>query len=215
MMRKMFAGSTSQSLPIFVQNATVGGGYAGLLFNSAGLAGEYRRKGQGSWTSISLATMTLGTWVNGGWISDGALAGAYEIGIPNAALAAGAEWVEIRFYGATSMSPVLIFIELDAVNYQSPNSFVTGINALAPPTNWNLETIDPSGRVTLSPAGLDSITIEAGMNPRQALSIIGASVAGLGGTTSNLYKGMGVATTRITFVDAGGERSVVTLTPPA
>lgn len=67
----------------------------------------------------------------------------------------------------------------------------------------------------LAAAGLDGVTVETGLNARQSLSIIAAAVAGLGGATSNLYKGAGVATTRISFTAADGERTAVTLTPPA
>ena len=49
--------------------------------------------------------------------------------------------------GATNMAPVILELELTAVNNQSAASFMTGINALAPPANWNLFAIDGSGRV--------------------------------------------------------------------
>jgi len=45
--------------------------------------------GDATWTAISLATATLGTFTSGGWIADGSLTGAYSVGIPNAALASG------------------------------------------------------------------------------------------------------------------------------
>jgi hypothetical protein len=230
MMRKMFGGSASQSLPIYVQNSTAGGGLGGLVFSSTGLVGEYRRKGSATWTSISLATMTLGTWVSGGWIADGALTGAYEVGIPNAALAAGVEWVEIRYYGAVGMAPVLIFIELDAVNYQSANQFITGVNLLAPPANWNLMSIDGSGRVTvgtnadktgyaMSAAGWDAITGDAGQNMRQKMDLILAAVsAKLSGLPNGpiVVRNAGDTANRITVTfDANNNRTAVTYNPPA
>jgi hypothetical protein len=69
--------------------------------------------------------------------------------------------------------------------------------------------------VVLAASGLDSVAVESGLNARQAISIIAAACAGLGGTTSNVYKGAGVATTRISFTASAGERSSVTLSPPA
>lgn len=115
----MKAGSTSVSLPIFVQDSssTTGAGLS-LAFDAAGLVGEYRRKGSASWSTITLSAGTLGTWSDGGWIADGSLTGAYEVGIPDSAIAAGQPWVAIRFRGATNMLPVLIEIELDAIDYQ-------------------------------------------------------------------------------------------------
>lgn len=135
MFRKMKAGSTSQSVPIFVQDSTStsGAGLGLLVYNTSGLAAKYRRQGESSWTTITLATMTLGTWASGGFVSDGGpVTGTYEFGIPNAVLASGAEWAEIAIYGATNMLAVLVFIELDVVNYQSATSFITGVNGVTP-----------------------------------------------------------------------------------
>jgi hypothetical protein len=73
--------------------------------------------------------------------------------------------------------------------------------------------LDKTG-YSLGPSGLDPVVIESGLNARQSLSIIAAACAGVGGTTSNLYKGAGVATTRIAFTASGGERTSVTLTVP-
>lgn len=111
-------------MPIFVGDSSSGTG-AGLsiAFNAAGLVGEYRRQGQATWTPITLTSATLGTWTSGGWIADGSLIGAYEVGIPNAALASGARWVAVRYYGATNMVPCLNEIEIDAVDYQDAAGF--------------------------------------------------------------------------------------------
>ena len=132
----MMAGATSQSIPITAQNATTGAAYAGLLFNTSGLAANYRQQGQSSWTTITLVTMTLGTWVSGGFILDNPnVAGSYEFGIPNAALAAGAgvQWVEIYIYGATALTPIPILIELSAVNFQSATGFVASVPSVVGP----------------------------------------------------------------------------------
>jgi hypothetical protein len=74
--------------------------------------------------------------------------------------------------------------------------------------------------VFLTAAGLDGITIEAGLNARQALSIAAAAVAGVlaGAATATItISAAGVAVTnRITATtDASGNRTVVTLSPPA
>lgn len=125
MRRKIGAGTTGVMLPIFVQDtsSTTGGGLAGLVFNTAGLVAEYRRQGQSAWTAITLAAGTLGTWSSGGFVADGALSGAYEVGLPDAVLAAGARWAIVRLRGAANMLPVLVEFELDAVNYQDGAAF--------------------------------------------------------------------------------------------
>jgi hypothetical protein len=156
MKRKLYAGTTSEPIPIFAYDSTKtdGSGLGGLTSTTSGLVAEYRRKGQSSWTSITLAAGTLGTYVNsgsagsgGGFVADGSLTGAYEFCVPDAALASGVDWVLVRLRGATNMVPVQVEIELDAVNYQSASGFISGINSLAPPSNWNLTAIDGSGRV--------------------------------------------------------------------
>ena len=61
----------------------------GLLFNTAGLDVEYKKQEDSSWTSLTLVTMTLGTWVDSGFIEDGD--GWYQIGLPSAAIDPGKE----------------------------------------------------------------------------------------------------------------------------
>lgn len=72
---------------------------------------------------------------------------------------------------------------------------------------------------TLSSAGLDSITVETGVNARQALSPILAAAAGNlsgAGTGTITIKGGNVATTRITATtDGSGNRSSITLSLPS
>lgn len=148
------AGTTSKLLDTFIQDSssTTGAGLTGLAFNSGSLTGYYYREGAGSAVSITLATMTLGTWATGGFIViDGTnMPGSYQLGIPDAALAAGAKSVLVMYKGASNMAPLVLEVELTAVDNQSVTAFITGVNSLAPPTNWNLEVIDGSGRLDIS-----------------------------------------------------------------
>lgn len=109
-------GATSKMLDVFVQNSSVstGAGLAGLAFNTGSLACSYRRAG-GTRTAITLATSTLGTYTSGAFKEvDGTnMVGFYEIGIPNAAIASGADYVDIWCGGAANMSPVATRIQLD------------------------------------------------------------------------------------------------------
>jgi hypothetical protein len=130
MKRKMKAGITSVMMPIFVRDTSsgTGAGLGSIVFNSSGLVGEYRRAGDSTWTAMTLATATLGTFTSAGWVADGALTGAYEIGLPDAAVAAGVRWAVVRYRGVANMLPVLIEIELDAVDYQDAVHF--GLSSL-------------------------------------------------------------------------------------
>jgi hypothetical protein len=73
--------------------------------------------------------------------------------------------------------------------------------------------------VTLAAAGLDSITVETGLNGRQALAEILAACAGVlsgAGTGTITIKNPAGATTRITATtDSSGNRSAIALNPPA
>jgi hypothetical protein len=70
----------------------------------------------------------------------------------------------------------------------------------------------------LSPAGLDAVQVEAGVNARQALSPILAASAGVllgAGTGTIVIKGGNVAVTRITAsTDNAGNRTAVVLSLP-
>ena len=132
MKRKLKAGSTSQTIPIFVQDAssTIGAGLGGLTYQTSGLTAKFRRQGQSAWTTVSLVAATLGTWTSGGLVADGGVAGCYELSIPDAALAAGATWVTIQLSGAANMLPVLIEIELDAIDYQTSVASAASVAAI-------------------------------------------------------------------------------------
>jgi len=120
MKRKIKAGSTSHIEPIVIDDSSsiTGAGLGSLVYNSAGLAAKYKRAGAASWTSFTLATATAGTWTTEGFIeSDSGAVGSYELHIPDAAIAAGVDWVHIEAYGATNMAPVRILCELDGFDY--------------------------------------------------------------------------------------------------
>jgi hypothetical protein len=123
---KLLRGTTSKLLRVFVQDSTKtdGSGLTGLAYNTSGLAWYYCYEGDTAARAVTLATATLGTWSSGGFILvDGTnMPGVYEISVPNAALASGNSVVMI-LRGAANMVPVLIEIELDAVNYQSSTNF--------------------------------------------------------------------------------------------
>jgi hypothetical protein len=125
--QKTTRAKTSRSLPIFIADtsSTTGGGLSGVTHASSGLVLEYRRQNQSTWTSVTAVSKTLGTYVSGGIVASGALAGRYEVDFPDAAfaLAAGVEWVELCVRGVANMLPVLIEIELDAVDYQDAAAF--------------------------------------------------------------------------------------------
>lgn len=164
MKRKIKGGLTSVSLGVFIADtsSTTGGGLSGVTNSSSGLVLEYRRAGQSTWTSVTPVSKTLGTYTSGGIVADGSLAGAYEVDFPDAAFASGARFVLCRIRGVTNMLPVLIEVELDAVDYQDSTRFGLGaIPNVAQGNSGALSIGDASGRVTLAPITHSGSTIPA------------------------------------------------------
>jgi hypothetical protein len=121
------AGATSQSVNIFAQNSssTTGGGLTGLVYNTSGLVAYYTFAGANA-TAVSITLATLATvttaWSSGGFkeIQATNMPGLYRFDIPNAALAASSgQSVTIMFTGAANLAPVVLEIELTAINNQS------------------------------------------------------------------------------------------------
>ena len=183
MKRKIFAGTTSLSLPVIVYDntSTTGAGLSGLTHSTSGLVLEYRRAGQSSWTSVTLVSKTLGTYTSGGIVASGSRAGRYEVDIPDAAVAAGVRMVEVCLRGAASMHPVDIEIELDAVNYQDADGF--GLSRLDQTVSSRMATYtQPTGFLTATfPATVASTT-----NITAASGITLAAVTHTGATIPNV-----------------------------
>ena len=111
----VFAGLTSQSIDILIQDSssTTGAGLGGLLFNSAGLVASYRKGATGARVAITLATQTVGgAWSSAGFVEIDAthLKGVYRFDIPNAAVDTEG-FATLYFYGATNMLPTALRID--------------------------------------------------------------------------------------------------------
>jgi hypothetical protein len=197
---KPLRGTTSKLLRIFVQDSskTDGSGLTGLAYNTSGLAWYYCYEGDTAARPVTLATATLGTWSTGGLILvDGAnLPGVYEISVPNAALASGNS-VVMMLRGTANMVPVLIEIELDAVNYQSainmglsalptanPGAaggvFIAGTNAATQVTTAFTSTF--TGNLTGSVA---SVTGNVGGSVASVTGNVGGNVSGSVGSVTS------------------------------
>ena len=151
----ILAGATSQSVNVFLQNSssTAGAGLTGLVFNTSGLTAYYSHTGANATaTAITLATLAA---VNSAYSSGGFkeldatnMPGTYRLDLPNAAVAsAKGQSVIVYIQGAANLAPCVLEVELTATNNQSATAFITGVNSVAPPTNWNLTSIDANGRL--------------------------------------------------------------------
>jgi len=111
-------GTTSKRLELFIQDSTLttGAGKTGLT--SASVTCYYWREDAGNVdaTAVTLVAGTRGTWSSGGFVEKDAanMPGFYELGIPNAALVAGADWVGMQIKG-TGIAPLTLEIQLGNV----------------------------------------------------------------------------------------------------
>lgn len=160
---KIARGTPSKLVRLFIQDSTsvTGAGLAGLTNASAGLAAYYIREGDTAATAIALVSGSVGVHSSGGFcaVDPTHLAGVYELGLPNTALAAG-QSVLVSLAGAANMVPTLLEIELDSVNYQDGAALGLGrldaaLSTRATPaqilaTPANLLATDATGRVTVA-----------------------------------------------------------------
>lgn len=110
-------GATSQLINMYVTSSASNNpiaGLTGLAYNTASLTCYYHRSSAATATAISLVTMTAGTWASGGFVVvDGTnMPGMYQVGIPDAALLTGAEYVDIYCRGAANMNETIKTIKL-------------------------------------------------------------------------------------------------------
>ena len=220
------SGSTSQTIDIFVLNSssTVGAGLTGLVFNSAGLTCYYRKGALGAATPVTLATLALITtpWATGGFREVDAtnMPGLYRFDIPNLALDTAGITV-IYFKGATNMAPVVLEIEVVAVDVfdgvrmgltSLPNAVAGAINGvpLSVAAGGAVNTLQINGTaqtardigasVLLSPGtGTGQLSLSAGAvtvgtnNDKSAYSLAASQTFNTSGSVGSVTSALGAA----------------------
>ena len=220
------SGSTSQTIDIFVLNSssTVGAGLTGLVFNSAGLTCYYRKGALGAATPVTLATLALITtpWATGGFREVDAtnMPGLYRFDIPNLALDTAGITV-IYFKGATNMAPVVLEIEVVAVDVfdgvrmgltSLPNAVAGAINGvpLSVAAGGAVNTLQINGTaqtardigasVLLSPGtGTGQLSLSAGAvtvgtnNDKSAYSLAASQTFNTTGSVGSVTSALGAA----------------------
>lgn len=138
-------GSTSRSVTIRIIDATAGTPETGVVYNSAGIDLWYRREDAlvVDITEAELTTPDLeDTWETGGFlhISDG----EYRLDVPNAAFAAGKNYVDI---GGTVTGMVVIGGRVKLVDVDLEDTVRAGLTALPD------AAADAAGGLVISDAG--------------------------------------------------------------
>ena len=153
---KLKRGSTSVRRLIFIadSSSTTGAGLANLTHSTSGLVAYYYAGDLSNEVQITLVTATLGTFASGGFVAvdNTNMPGWYEVGIPDAALDGGNE-VCIQYRGAANMVPVNIYIQLDAVDYQTD-----AFGALKPTTAGRTLDVSAGGEAGIDLANVGSPT---------------------------------------------------------
>lgn len=198
-------GATSQRIFVFIQDSSVttGVGKAGLVFNTSGIKWYVAREDDGNAGGVAYtpATATLGTWTSIGFKEKDAtnMPGIYELGIPNAALAAGSKFATMMISGMTNAAPCLVEIEL--VAYDPFDAVHLGLSSLPN------AAANAAGGLPISAAGaldLDEMNAD--------IEAIQTSTAGLTFTVANQVDSNPI--TRTGFSLAAGGLTGTSYVPP-
>ena len=111
-------GATSQIIPFpaYDSSSLTGKLLAGLVFNTTNLVAYYNRNGAaGSAVEIELKTATKGTWTTDGFVAVDAtnMVGDYELHVPDAAFADGADSISIKVYEVTTTALNLVPVNIE------------------------------------------------------------------------------------------------------
>lgn len=226
MKRKIFAGTTSLTEPIRVYDtSSVTGAYlSGIIFSTSGLTGRYRRQGDSSWTTINIVSGTAGSYVNGGWaVASNAPPGSYEVHIPNAAIASGARFCEVEYWGVPNMKSVPLFYELDAINYQDGrNAGLSSVPTSLPGSGGGLAivgsemSINPSGALNVWNALSASMSTVGSIGKRVVDYLTGDSYARLGAPAgASVSADIQSARNEIAAINQSASRRIVFITSTA
>lgn len=110
----VLAGTTSKLQALYIRTLATGAALTGLTNASSGLIAYYKREGESAATAITLGAGTVGTWSSGGFkeVDAAHMPGLYELGIPNAVIAAGAKSAVIELGGVSGMENCPLEIQL-------------------------------------------------------------------------------------------------------
>jgi hypothetical protein len=192
----IIAGSTSVSLPVALESQTTGAPSTGLAYSA--VTAYYARQG-GAVTMITLSALASfgAAYSSGGWFEADAvhMPGIYRLDVPDAAFAAGADWVEVTVFAAGTQ----VFAQrlaLDTEVIQSGDVYAL--------LNTAVETMAAGGLGTLNYTGIMRLLV--------ALAI---GLANGGGTGMVNLRDQANSKNRVSYtVDQNGNRTqmVVDLT---
>ena len=135
-------GATSQSIELYIIDATDGTPETGVLWNTAGMDLKYRRKDAVavSITEAALTTPALtDTWETGGFLEIGN--GSYRLDLPDAAIASAAGIDRVEVFGTvTGMVVLPVNIHLTTLDLDTVMRGTEDANTTTPPTVTEIQT---------------------------------------------------------------------------
>ena len=191
------------------------GWITGLAHTSSGLTCSYYRTGAATFSTQALTTGSIGTWASGLFreISAANMPGLYQFGIPDAALAAGADSVVFTFDGATNMPPVNIGIDLDAAPADVRNWTGSAVGALSDMTIGtasNVGALSAGERTNIATALLEADWAGYEAAAKNATSSkVGHALAGARGMALGR---LAISGTTLTVYEADGTTVLATFT---
>lgn len=95
-------GAVDKSVTVTGFTVSTGAIYTAGAYNTAGITAKYRRHGANAEATITLATQTVsGAHSDGGFVH--VSGGRYRLDLPDAAIAAGADYVDVWVYGISDV----------------------------------------------------------------------------------------------------------------
>jgi len=182
-------GKTSFILPVAIKDtsSTTGAYKTGLTNGSVTIAYSRPDQGNAGATAVTLSSGTRGTWSSGGFAEKDSTndKGLYEFGVPNAALAAGADWVEfsVQDAGSNNVAPQKILVLLsDAIRGVGAP---TALPNAAAGANGGLPALDSNLRVASNLSAVNG-DATAAANLAKTTRAIGRGTVGASATTTSI-----------------------------
>lgn len=169
-----FVGTTNQTIGVFIQDATVSTGAGLANINASSVSFAWHREGMAAVSSGTCTTGTLGTYGASSFVqkSSTLMLGWYEFGAPPGLFAAGG-YVNLHMYGAPSMAPLPIEIDIStqvaAINTAVGVSTVTipvGVSSISTPVAASSLSVGVNASTVSDKAGygVSSISVLAGVS---------------------------------------------------
>jgi hypothetical protein len=203
-------GTTSCILEIAIRSSTSGQLLTGLT--EADMTIEYQRQGAALHVSVTPVAGTLGTWASGSWVEN--IPGVYQFGVPDAALAAGADFVVVVFTSAGSLdADTMIYLTAsdlqDAVDLGLGNLDVS----VSSRSTFGISSLTQTLPTVSAPAGLGYVQCYCTVaDVVAALKIPGGNTAGILGhiraASDHLRKEIGpfIPSVRALRLDGSGRK---------